>query len=173
MRAPTVESRAAWLEALQVRSTSQLLHRNVKRFRGGLVSKAHRLLYRSTLGLRVIKKKEKYRIPWKPNHFQSTLTFTSKMIETPRVEKGWSVGQPRGSAWARECPTASCRVCPTASCPTPRVDHGRAPAVDSLSTPWLAALQVHATPFVRVFQKSILQDFSGNLCQKLINGSKN
>jgi len=30
--------------------------RNVKRFRGGLVSKAHRRLYHSTLGLRVIKK---------------------------------------------------------------------------------------------------------------------
>ena len=32
---------------------------NVKRFRGGLVFEAHRLLYHSTLGLRVIKKKEK------------------------------------------------------------------------------------------------------------------
>jgi len=30
-----------------------------KRFRGGLVFKAHRLLYHSTLGLRVIKKKRK------------------------------------------------------------------------------------------------------------------
>ena len=36
--------------------------RNVKRFRGGLVFKAHRLLYHSTLGLRVIKKKNKNRI---------------------------------------------------------------------------------------------------------------
>ena len=36
----------------------QLLRRNVKRFRGGLVCKAHRLLYHSTLGLRVIKKKK-------------------------------------------------------------------------------------------------------------------
>ena len=32
---------------------------NVKRFRGGLVFKAHRLLYHSTLGSRVIKKKKK------------------------------------------------------------------------------------------------------------------
>ena len=32
--------------------------RNVKRFRGGLVFKAHRLLYHSTLGVRVIKKKK-------------------------------------------------------------------------------------------------------------------
>jgi len=38
----------------------QLLHRNVERFRGWLVFKARRLLYHSTLGLRVIKKK-KYR----------------------------------------------------------------------------------------------------------------
>jgi len=37
----------------------QLLHRNVQRFRGGLVCKAHRLLYHSTLGLRVIKKKKR------------------------------------------------------------------------------------------------------------------
>ena len=35
------------------------VHRNVKRFRGGLVFKAHRLVYHSTLGLRVIKKKKK------------------------------------------------------------------------------------------------------------------
>ena len=37
----------------------QLLHRKVQRFRGGLVFKAHTLLYHSTLGLRVIKKKKK------------------------------------------------------------------------------------------------------------------
>jgi len=37
----------------------QLLRRNVIQFRGGLVFKAHRLLYHSTLGLRVIKKKKK------------------------------------------------------------------------------------------------------------------
>jgi len=33
-----------------------LLYRNVKWFRGGLVFEAHRLLYQSTLGLRVIKR---------------------------------------------------------------------------------------------------------------------
>ena len=37
----------------------QLLRRNVKRFRGGLVLKVHRLLFHPTLGLRVIKKKKK------------------------------------------------------------------------------------------------------------------
>jgi len=35
-----------------------LLRRKVKRFRGGLVFEAHRLLYHSTLGLRVINKKK-------------------------------------------------------------------------------------------------------------------
>ena len=34
-----------------------ILHRNVQRFRGGLVFKANRLLYHSTLGLSVIKKR--------------------------------------------------------------------------------------------------------------------
>ena len=37
----------------------QLLYINVQRFRGGLVCKAHGLVYHSTLGLRVIKKKKK------------------------------------------------------------------------------------------------------------------
>jgi len=45
------------------RRTVPPLRRNVKRFRGGLVVKAHRLLYRSTLGLRVIKKKRKGHAP--------------------------------------------------------------------------------------------------------------
>ena len=36
-----------------------LLSRNVRRFRGGLVFKAHRPLYHSTLGLRVIKRRER------------------------------------------------------------------------------------------------------------------
>ena len=40
-------------------SEEQLVYRNVQRFRGGLVCKARRLVYHSTLGLRVIKKKKK------------------------------------------------------------------------------------------------------------------
>ena len=36
----------------------ELIRRNVERFREVLVFKAHRLLYHSTLGLRVIKKKK-------------------------------------------------------------------------------------------------------------------
>ena len=35
----------------------QLLRRNVERFRGGLVFKAHRLFYLSTIGLIVIKRR--------------------------------------------------------------------------------------------------------------------
>jgi len=38
--------------------SGQLTSQNVKRFRGGLVFKAGRFFYQSTLGLRVIKKKE-------------------------------------------------------------------------------------------------------------------
>jgi len=34
----------------------QLLYRNMQRSQGGLVFKAHRLLYHSTLGLKVIKR---------------------------------------------------------------------------------------------------------------------
>jgi len=41
----------------------RLLRRNVKRFQGGLVFKAHRLMYHSTLGLRAIKKKKT--TPWR------------------------------------------------------------------------------------------------------------
>ena len=38
--------------------SEQLLRRNMKRLRCGLVFKAHRLLYHSTLGLKVMKKEE-------------------------------------------------------------------------------------------------------------------
>ena len=41
------------------RTEEQLLYINVQRFRGGLVFKAHRLSYHSTLGLRVMTKKMK------------------------------------------------------------------------------------------------------------------
>jgi len=44
------------LTSLQFSIQEQLLYRDVQQFRGGLVLKAHRLLYHSTLGLRVIKK---------------------------------------------------------------------------------------------------------------------
>ena len=41
----------------------QLLSRNAERFQGGLVFKAHRLLYHSTVGLREIKRRERGGIP--------------------------------------------------------------------------------------------------------------
>ena len=41
------------------RPAGQLLSRNVERLRGGLVFKAHRLLYHSTLGSRVIRKRRR------------------------------------------------------------------------------------------------------------------
>ena len=44
-------------------TSEQLLSRNVERFREGLVFKAHRLLHDSTVGSRVIKKKEKKKSP--------------------------------------------------------------------------------------------------------------
>jgi len=51
------------LENPQKRALSKVWARayndNVERFRGGLVFKAHRLLYHSTLGSRVLKKKKK------------------------------------------------------------------------------------------------------------------
>jgi len=53
-------------EARDVRGT-------VQRFRGGLVFKAHRLLYHSTLGLRAIKKKKKR----KRRHLRSLLQIAS------------------------------------------------------------------------------------------------
>ena len=44
--------------ALQLSVSEQPLYRNMQWFRGGLVCKAHGLLYHSTLGSRAIKKKE-------------------------------------------------------------------------------------------------------------------
>ena len=61
-RARPVRGRAVFRDAARrVFRPFQLLRRNVNRFRGGLVFKAHRLVYHSTLDLRVIKKKKKVR----------------------------------------------------------------------------------------------------------------
>ena len=45
-------------KSVQLSIQEQLLYRNVHWFPGGLVFKAHKLVYHSTLGLRVIKKKK-------------------------------------------------------------------------------------------------------------------
>jgi len=50
-----------------------LVRINVKRFRGGLVFKAHRSLYHSTLGSRVIKKKKKRRLVLAHDRFWSSM----------------------------------------------------------------------------------------------------
>ena len=51
-----VECTCADVAALGSLTCEQLLRSNVMRFRGGLIFKAHRLWYHSTLGLNVIKK---------------------------------------------------------------------------------------------------------------------
>jgi hypothetical protein len=61
-----LEPRRAASGARIQRSGSGHTPRNVKRFRGGLVVEAYKLLYRSTLGSRVIKKKEKVIHPFEP-----------------------------------------------------------------------------------------------------------
>ena len=52
----------------------------MQRFRGGLVFKAHRLVYHSTLGLRVIKKKKKGLIP--------TLVLSLRDLPPPSAQLG-------------------------------------------------------------------------------------
>ena len=46
----------------KVEVQEQLLGKNVERLRGGLVFKAHRLVYHSTLGSRVMMKKKKFKV---------------------------------------------------------------------------------------------------------------
>jgi len=61
------------------RLEEQLLRRNVKRFRGGLVFKAHRRVYHSTLGWRVIKKR-------RSEHFALRRNDLGEILNTgPRV----------------------------------------------------------------------------------------
>ena len=44
--------------SLRIKGVGSSVSRNVKRFRGGLVFNAHRLVYHSTVGLRVIKRRK-------------------------------------------------------------------------------------------------------------------
>ena len=74
----------------------QLLSRNVERFRGGLVFKAHRLLYHSTLGSIVIKKQK--------NAWRSTKRCLRKESRCLRKEWNGKVlekGRTKG-AWERK-----------------------------------------------------------------------
>jgi len=56
-----VQDRGLRVEGQRLPVVKKLLSRNVERSRGGLASKAHRLLYHPTLGSRVIKKKVRRR----------------------------------------------------------------------------------------------------------------
>ena len=87
------------------------LRRNVKRFRGGLVFKAHRLVYHSTKGLRVIKQKRRssyarqgagMRIcifaifAWFLNDWTSEnnpLLFSAKVAENDSPNVNWGIVQ--------------------------------------------------------------------------------
>ena len=57
MGAPPPQA-SGWPPPGQISIQEQLHHRNVQRFRSGLVFEAHRLLYHSSLGLSVIKKRD-------------------------------------------------------------------------------------------------------------------
>ena len=67
-------------------SPEQLLHKNVQRFRGGLVFKAHRLLYHTTLGLRVIKKKKTREDKAVVDFRTQTLNLEPYMLKTPKPQ---------------------------------------------------------------------------------------
>ena len=83
-RAPTnMPSSAASSSILE-----QLLRRNVRRFRGGLVFEAHRLLYHSTLGWRVIKKKKKKKKLLGSRANESAL-FRGLRVSTPKHGLGF------------------------------------------------------------------------------------
>ena len=82
----TVSAGASFRTVLQHKTSTltesvKLLYRNVQRFRGGLVFKAHRPLYHPTLGSRVIKKKKKYR--------QKSTCCVARVEPLPPWYPGW------------------------------------------------------------------------------------
>jgi len=79
--------------------------RNVKRFRGGLVCKAHRLLNHSTLGLRVIKKKKNARQGWaKPCRLDFSIKIHNLLKSlTCRNPQPFEITNLLKQGWAREC----------------------------------------------------------------------
>jgi len=62
-----------WCMSNATRSLRPRHHVNVLWYRGGLVFKAHRLLYHSTLGSRVIKKEKKFHVKLTGLYRMSTL----------------------------------------------------------------------------------------------------
>ena len=73
---------------------AQLLHRNVQRFRGGLVFKAHRLVHHLTLSLRVTKTKRKSRRRIRHHHHP---VQPARESSPPRSSALGSSGEPRCS----------------------------------------------------------------------------
>ena len=85
--ARVVSCQSRLYRSVQFPIEEQLLRRNVKRFRGGLVFKADRLLHHSTLGLGVIKKRRRVlRLPT-PVPGISTTRFLFCITLKPRVEE--------------------------------------------------------------------------------------
>ena len=68
----------------------QLLRRDVKRFRGGLVFKAHTLLCHSTLGFRVIEKKKSTRLSHQVHPWGGAALKRSPQTATSKVSTGAS-----------------------------------------------------------------------------------
>ena len=74
----------------------QLLHRNVQLIRGGLVCKAHRLLYRSTLGLIVMKKKKR-KGTRSPAGSQTLVSLNSRLEKNKEEEEAYQKASCRRS----------------------------------------------------------------------------
>ena len=103
-------------DSLRIKRLHGVHRRNVKRFRGGLVFKADRLLYHSSLGLKVIKKKKKGR---RGRARSSTACATCLLLHLhsglqsahrlcwPRKKVAWSAcTRAFGHAWAPPSPRA-------------------------------------------------------------------
>ena len=72
-----------------------LLRRNVERFRGGLVFKAHRRVYHSTLGWRVTKKMEEDPSIFAAEDVPHRHRPESQLTNPPRPLMAWQVDRPK------------------------------------------------------------------------------
>ena len=108
----------------------------MKRFQGGLVFKAHRLVYHSSLGWRVIKKKEE-------EHFISNLLVQINFI----IEIIWWTGIPPGSV-NFICARRSAASRPPTGC----------------RSLYLCSLSLSLSFFLSVLSLSLLLAFSGGGC---------
>jgi len=73
----------------------QVYTTNVQRFRGGLVFKAHRLLYHSTLGLKVLKKRRRGEYGILGDPYADTLRIRNSLLLGP-----YSRAMPRAIWWS-------------------------------------------------------------------------